>query len=661
MEIKIVKMLIENFKKIKHLEVELDGLNTIISGKNGSGKSTVFDAFSWCLFGKDSLGRTNFDIKYINPVTKEVTHYIEPTVELTLDVDGGTVILKRGWKERWSKKRGSEELELVGHDTLCWVNGVPKNVTEYKKEIDNLISEDLFRMVTNVNSFTSLKEKEQRDIIFKLASDISDEEIINANPELKELKAHLILGRTVDDVEAIAKADKKKASDQKKLIPNSIKTLMETEYKSLSNDYDDKRNDEEIAAKETKLSKLKADKASGNTDSEIAKFEQSLAEMSLSVRKLEHEREELASKAEYENVKMIRDKKTEIVEFEGKIARLEADKSTLERRITDGNKAIEEEKVKKDFVYVEYDHVNDESFVAENCAYCGQALPQDKLSELEAKFNANKSERLESIIAKGQECNANIEKYEKAVAHFEKDLEELDVKIEAKNSDLELLKQEIKILDAKVVEVDTSKVDAEIEKINNRIEVTRKTVEKLRNKSGVDIYSGAIHELENDISLLKDKKAEYQLKLQNDARIKKYEEELKLQNINYEDAEARINLCSEFTKIKADYLSDKINANFEIVKFKLFNILMNGITEDTCVATYNDIPYPTCSNGEKINIGLDIIKTLQRIYGVKAPIFIDNAESVSDWLVNMDCQMLKMYVIENEELLIELEGGMENE
>lgn len=655
MEIKIVKMLIENFKKVKHLEVEFDGKNVVISGANATGKTTVFDAFTWCLFGKDSLGRTNFDIKYINPITKEVTHYIEPTVELTLDVDGGTVILKRAWKERWSKKRGSDELELVGHDTLCWVNGVPKNVTEYKKEIDNLISEDLFRMVTNVNSFTSLKEKEQRDIIFKLASDISDEEIINANAKLKDLKTHLILGRTVDDVEAIAKADKKKAADQKKLIPNSIKTLMETEYKSLSDDYDDKKNDEEIAVKEAKLSKLKADKASGNTDSEIAKFEQSLSEMSLSVRKLEHEREELVSNAELEKAKTLRTKKTEIVELEGKIAKLEADKSTLERRIADGKKVIEEEKVKKDFVYVEYDQVNDESFVAENCAYCGQALPQDKLTELEAKFNGNKAEQLEAIIEKGQECNTNIEKYTKAVEDFEKEILELDKQIEVKKNEITSIEFEIKDLGNKVVEVDTSLVDAEIEKINNRIEVTRKTVEKLRNKSGVDIYSGAIHELENDISLLKDKKAEYQLKLRNDERIKKFEEELKLQNINYEDAENRINMCSEFTQAKANYLNDKINASFEIVEFQLFNELINGDIQDACVATYKGVPFSSLNNGAKINVGLDIIKTLQGIYGVKAPIFIDNAESVSDWLVNMDCQMLKMYVAENQEMLIELE------
>jgi hypothetical protein len=104
--------------------------------------------------------------------------------------------------------------------------------------------------------------------------------------------------------------------------------------------------------------------------------------------------------------------------------------------------------------------------------------------------------------------------------------------------------------------------------------------------------------------------------------------------------------------MKATYLQNKINANFEIVKFELFKKYLNSGIEDTCVATVlsadgNYVPYASANNANKINAGLDIIRTLQKINDVKAPIFIDNAESTVRFL-NVDSQLIRLYVSEQD-------------
>ena len=62
MKIEIKKLHIENFKGTKQRTVEF-GENTLICGANATGKTTIFDAFTWILFGKDSLGSAKFEIR----------------------------------------------------------------------------------------------------------------------------------------------------------------------------------------------------------------------------------------------------------------------------------------------------------------------------------------------------------------------------------------------------------------------------------------------------------------------------------------------------------------------------------------------------------------------------------------------------------------------
>ncbi|HKL95260.1 MAG TPA: ATPase, partial [Haploplasma sp.] len=148
-------------------------------------------------------------------------------------------------------------------------------------------------------------------------------------------------------------------------------------------------------------------------------------------------------------------------------------------------------------------------------------------------------------------------------------------------------------------------------------------------------------------------------KTKNDLEIKDLEFELSKNTRLYESNLKIIDLCETFTKIKAELLEESINANFKIVNFKLFNELVNGGVEETCTATVDGVPFATVNNANRINAGLDIINALQTIYGVSAPIFIDNAEAVVEFL-NNDAQLIKLYVsAEDKQLRIEKENSDE--
>ena len=57
MDMKLLHLAIDNFKGYQHLAMGFQGRCASIYGDNGTGKTTIYDAFTWLLFGKDSRGR----------------------------------------------------------------------------------------------------------------------------------------------------------------------------------------------------------------------------------------------------------------------------------------------------------------------------------------------------------------------------------------------------------------------------------------------------------------------------------------------------------------------------------------------------------------------------------------------------------------------------
>jgi hypothetical protein len=148
--------------------------------------------------------------------------------------------------------------------------------------------------------------------------------------------------------------------------------------------------------------------------------------------------------------------------------------------------------------------------------------------------------------------------------------------------------------------------------------------------------------------------------------IEKRIEELKAQEkklaAEYERLEGELYLTEEFIRQKVSLLEEKINSKFEMARFKLFNVLVNGAVEECCETTYQGVPFSSLNNGARINVGLDIIRTLARHYNFYPPIFIDNREAVTSLIDMGDQQVISLIVSEKDkELRVEIEGEEEKE
>ena len=652
-EIILKSLVIQDFKGIRNLEVDFEGKSVNIYGTNETGKTTIIDAFTWCLFGKDSLGQSNFAIKPRDENGNERLG-LEPMVEVVLDVDGVERKFKKIWAEVYKKSRGSADAEYSGNESKCYVDDVPVSLTQYNNEIGNIITEQLFKLITNINTFINLHWKEQREIIFQLVPDVSDISIIADNPRFAKL-GEMLNGRKAEDLKEIYKDRNKKINKDLETLPARIAELNRTEYPLVKKEVTLEDIERNLQESYNKLSKAEKDKAESSDLEEIQKHQDTIRGFYDDLADLELKRSAIITQAREEYQKKINELANKLAKVRAERDSLNIDNATVLKRIEAGQKEIEAEEAQRKQLLEQYRKEKNREFVAENCVYCGQPLPQHMVEDLEKKFNLEKAKKLEEIIAKGTEAKSNVEKYTATVEDLKNKKAANGAKLAELDEQIEKLKIAYENAKASAPEINTKEIDDGIARIQERIKVIENVIARLRTKSETSIYDQTIKELKSQIAYLSDAKAQYQLKAQNDARIAELQVQEKQLRKEYEDNLEIITLCEEFSSMKATYLQNKINANFEIVKFELFKKYLNSSIEDTCVATVrtadsNYVPYASANNANKINAGLDIIRTLQKINDVKAPIFIDNAESTVRFL-NVDSQLIRLYVSENDKTL----------
>ena len=229
--IKLLKLTIRNFKGIKSLDINFDGKNAEILGTNGTGKTTILDAYLWLLTDKDSQGQSNFEIKTVDPKTKETIEKLNHEVEAVFQVNGKTVSLKKIYKENWVKKRGSNNESFSGHTTDYFVNDVPTNKKEYEGFISaNIGSLDKVQILSNLRYFNEdLDWKKRRKILADISGVESFEDYMDGidvqsgNIDTSLLKEDLE-DKTPEDYQKQLKAQMKGINDEIKEIPARIVT-----------------------------------------------------------------------------------------------------------------------------------------------------------------------------------------------------------------------------------------------------------------------------------------------------------------------------------------------------------------------------------------------------------------------------------------------------
>ncbi|MGO3019014.1 MAG: ATP-binding protein [Anaerococcus sp.] len=648
MEIIIKKLSFKNFKGIKEKEIDFTE-KTNISGDNATGKSTIFDAYSWLLWGKDSFNRKDYEIKPYDE-NNDIIHNLESSVVGIFDIDGKEIKFERIYKEVWSKKRGSNTETFTGNTTDFYINDVPKKKKEYEVEIEKIVSEDEFNLLSNPLYFnTILDKKERRKILLSLVKDVSIDDVKAANKELKDLD---LSNYTIEEIQAMAKATCKKINDKLKEIPARIDELEKTKT---TEDFTELEKEKENLKKEIEdLDKKLA--GSRNVSEELDKKYSEISEIKNKITEINSDFEDGKNQKlkdlEEEHADLRR--KIAIAEFELNNARkeieaIDEDIKRREKRIAESKKELEE-------MRTEWGEVQkrkpDKSLT---CPTCGRAYEGEMREDFIKHFNLEKSRHLEKLSKKGNQINEAITTYQASIAYYKNHKDEEQAKIDKLVKSLDTTMEDREKIQGEMDQVKAlSLCDKKVEEIKDLEEKIKTIEDQIANvgkEDNTEILSQkqAYNERLDEVNT---KLSNQGLNAELDEKIKKYMDEEKELGKEFEIQQEKLYLCDEYIKTYTHLVSGKINDLFTKVEFKLFDTQINGGIVETAEATYKGVPYGSLNSAAQINAGLDVINSLSKHYEKEIPIFVDNAESVNE-LVETESQLITLSVSKYKSLRVE--------
>ena len=677
MNIKLKSLHLENFKGVKVLDVVF-GDKTKIKGQNASGKTTVFDSFTWLLFNKNSGGEEKFSVRPLDAEGKRIDN-VEIKVVAVLDVDGREVELSKVQRQKWVKKRGTSVAELQGNENLFEIDGYPKAEKDYKAYISGLVDEELFKMLTNPQFFSGMKWKEQRDILMKFVSTVSDVELAKGTPDFIELVDELEKAPSTDDIhkkfsKALTEWKKKQAE-----IPVRIDELS----KSLV----------QIDIAEQELAKADLERKISGLDDKIANSDNVVSDLISESMQLQMDMSVIM-----QNMNRELSQKRNIIEGTVFDSRVELDKvknsiSKKEKYIDEAKSSIEVAEKRRADLGCEYKEVTAKLFdetpyqfdaskwvFDENstiCSLCGQILPADRIAEIKADFESRKAKakaEAENSLNYAREQFVTQKKSKlKAIenAGFEQKnlIETMKSKIEDTQNEINYLKkqeQEVSLnlsdlekqLSECPKEADYSQ-NEEYVKLKIRYDEVSAKIEKLKTSTdATDAFKEERKGLVAELDSVKAEIAKASKNVEIEERIGALEEEQREVGQKVADQEKMLYLLEQFIKAKMLRISESINSKFNTVSWKLFEEQLNGGMRECCECTVNGVPYSTLNSGHRIVAGLDIIQSLSELYGVTASIFVDNAEALNEYNVpDMAAQMILLAVSDDKELKVEVQNN----
>lgn len=648
----------ENFKGIKSLDVNFSN-KTSIKGQNAVGKTTIFDAFTWLLFNKNSAGEEKFNVRPLDKDNKRIDN-VEIKVVGVIEVDGKEVELSKVQKQNWVKKRGTDTVTLQGNVNSFEIDGYPKSEAEFKAYISGLAqSEEMFKMLTNPQYFSSLKWKDQRDILMKLVEDVSDVELAKTDSKYAPLIAELAKAPSTDDIrtkfsKALSEWKKKQAE-----IPVRIDEAEKSKV-----DVDVAAQELLKADLERKIEALEDLMAKSDVRIDEMRSEEMHCQFEMSAIMQTMNNELSSKKREIENQKYNHELRLEDVRSSIRKAQdsIESGKKSISEQTLKKAELAKKYKEEKEKKFDDSKWVFDESTTV--CSLCGQRLPEDKIESLIADFSQRKADAIESFNDEHAKTLAMIVDDGNACAEMIKKLTENSKELENTINTLKLHEaEEIEII--KGFDEQISKIpacadymqNAEYSKLKAKQDKLLADIAELESKGADKVVEEAKADKEKLKSQLDEVNkiiAQAANNVMIDDRIETLRDEQKEIGQKVADQEQMLYILEEFIRFKLNKVSESINSHFKTVNFVLFKEQLNGGIKDCCECSVNGINYSDLNNGHRIVAGLDIISSLSELYGVSVPIFVDNCESVSNGnLPDMDSQMICLYVSEDKQLKVE--------
>lgn len=637
MNVSIKSIILQNFKGCKSATYNF-GKKTTISGANATGKTSIFDALTWVLFNKDSLGNEKFSIRPLDKDGNQIDN-VEINVTAILDIDGKEVELSKTQKQKWTKKRGSDAPTFDGNVNSYEIDGYPKSEKDYKQFISDIVSEDVFKMLTSPTYFPNMPWKEQRAILMRFVNDVSDAQLAREHEEFSAIVGELEKASTDD----IQKKYQKSVTELKR---------KQSELPTRIDEQERMRVNIDVAELELQKSVLKEKIAENkarqyDVSAQIEKQKDEIAGLKVKLGDMQRSANEESEKKRNEIETQIVEKNRCLYEIANTIQKNNREIARYEQDIESGTS-------RRNYLAEQWKSVKAEQFDENTaiCPTCHRELPQDERERLLSEFEASKAERLAKIEKDGFQSKDDVENAKKMIEQLErcnKENESNKAKLESEVAELEKRLSEIPVStdisrtdEYKAIQQQITDKESALQQTNAADEARQQL------KAECDSLQEQLMEVERQIA-----KAEQNAQI--DDRIAQLHSEQREVAQRVSDAEKMLYTLEQFIRFKMDRVSESINAKFDGVSFKLFENQINGGLKETCELTVDGVPYGSLNNGHKIVAGLKIIKALQELYGVSVCTWIDNAESVNDFNIpDMDCQLI-LLLVDDGELMVETE------
>ncbi|OJX83346.1 MAG: hypothetical protein BGP01_03330 [Paludibacter sp. 47-17] len=635
MRLELKQLNITRFRGLQNISFSFEEPETWIYGRNGSGKTSLFDSFVWCLFGKDHLGRADYEIKPYDKAGKIIPR-TDVEVEAIILVDGAMRKLRRCYQEVWVKPKTEIEEVSKGHTTEYFIDDVKVSKSRYDNLVSTLCDDIVFKTITNPLFFTSLKQDEQRKLLFSMVS-ITDEEIAEENDDFKKLLSDLT-GISIEEYKKSINTQKARIKPELTGLPERIAGLKE----GMPEMPDEARISSEISLKQALVDEIEQalNDAAANAENqnrvrmsiqaEINKLELQQQEIRYQhSSKLNEQKAEIRSQIAEVEFKIINAKKQAELVANRRIA-LEADKGAYETKL----QALRE---KWKTIKAEELIFDEHAFKCPTCERLLEAADIDaKQQELTAKFNTSKTQRLEANKTEGL---AVVERLKSITQELEQlnggEKQELFIgtRLDSLNSQLAALDQKNKDFEMLNQYIENSKL---IEGLKFQLSTVTNTVD---NSQLIDEKRQLTRELDE----LKSKIALKDVINNTKTRIAQLEERVSILNQELASLERKEFIAKKFEFEKNTRYEEKINQMFRFVKFRLFKTQVDGQIIPIFECMVDGVPFSTLNNAMQIAAGLDIIHAISNKHGVSAPIWIDNRESVTE-IPKMETQIINLVV-----------------
>lgn len=641
--ITIDNMVIKNFKGCVSRKIDFNNSNTLISGGNATGKSTIFEAYLWCLFGKNSKG----EVLNIQPRDEngDIIHKIISSVSTKLSIieipqhgnkEEYSINIKRELSEKWSVPRGTNVEVYGGTETKYIINEIPMPMKDFNQKLSDIIDLNTWLMLSDINSFFRLKTEDRRKVLVKTLKDLSEEEIAQPYPiVLQALKER----KSIPELKAQVVSQKREANKRKDEIPIEINA----KYELLVNDIDFDEVDVKLKALTEKIEQIDREISSGISNGHAEKIKSKLNEYNEAMRDLEIQKAKINS----DIISSKHKAEQKILEIKNNLEKLQLEETQLQTKYQFHSEEIKNLLDKKENLRQNWIKINDSVYSGNTiCSECSREYTDEYLANIIENFNIEKIKKLDDLTKQAEEIQPKIDKL---IA----DNNTINLLIDDKNSFIQ-------------------KTLTDLDNANNTLNTLKSLDETLLENANYQSQLGITNSLFKDYqNLIKEEEEKksnnlsvnkHELTQERDELVKlmakkSFNENIQRDIVNLEqqakntaliicDLDNSENQINSFIKDKINRVEESVSSLFKIVRFKMYEQnKTNDGEKPICEAYTEGVPYSETNDAMTMSIGLDVIQGLSNYYNVSLPLFVDRFESLET--IKSENQIITLEVVKN--------------